>query len=157
TGVQGPSSTFALLRAFAVVLAVALLTAGTARAVVHLHDLSGISHIAGIWVTLAQYANGGVLYPPLEADGVYAGTRYMPLLFGLVAGLARVAGDYLAAVKLSALLLVGLLLAGVFVAGRRITGRASSGLVLAGLVLAFPEGVGALLSPHSDALAAALT
>src|SRR5207248_1605062 len=51
---------------------------------------------------------------------------------------------------------VGLLEVGTFLAARRLTGRNLDALALAGLVLAFPEGLGALLAPHADALAAAL-
>ena len=44
----------------------------------------------------------GVLYPPLESDGCYAGTRYSPLFFILIAGLAWVTPSYLVAAKLAA-------------------------------------------------------
>src|SRR5262249_35463854 len=60
-----------------------------------LTDLYGVSHITGIWMALAQCLNAGPFYPPLEDDGHYAGTRYMPLLFVWVAGLGRITGDYL--------------------------------------------------------------
>ncbi len=146
-----------LIRVLSLLCAVVLLVSAAVRAVVHLRDLSGIQHIAGIWMALAQYGNAGVLYPPLEADGFYAGTRYMPLCFGLIAGLVRIVGDYVVAAKLMALASMVLLLAGVFVAVRRLTGRALDALLLTGLVLASPEARTALLSPHADALAAALT
>jgi hypothetical protein len=145
----------AILRALPVVCAIVLVVAALARAILHLRDLNGIQHIAGIWMALAQYGNAGVLYPSLEADGVYAGTRYMPLCFGLIAALVRIVGDYVLAAKLMALLSMTALLGGVFVAVRRITGRAVDAVVLTALVLASAEGRAALESPHADALAAA--
>jgi hypothetical protein len=145
----------AILRALPVVCAIVLGIAALARAVLHLRDLHGIQHIAGIWMALAQYGNAGVLYPPLEADGVYAGTRYMPLCFGLIAGLVRIVGDYVLAAKLMALVSMAALLGGVFVAVRRVTGRATDAVILTALVLASAEGRAALESPHADALAAA--
>jgi hypothetical protein len=137
--------------------ALLILLAALPRALLHLNDLTGIQHIAGIWMSLAWYSNAGVLYPPLEADGVYAGTRYMPVCFWLLAGLVKITGDYLVAAKLMALGSMVVLLAGVFLAVRRITGRFLPAVILTGLVLAAPEGMTALLSPHADALAVALT
>jgi hypothetical protein len=133
-------------------LALALLHAGR-----HLGDLSRIRHLAGIWMGLAWYLDAGVFYPPLESDGCYAGTRYMPLLFALIAGLARITGSYLVAAKLVALGSTLLLIAGLVLVLRRITGRWQPGLVGAGLLLAFPEGFQALCSPHADALPVAFT
>lgn len=146
----------AILRVLSLVCATLLLVAALARAVVHLRDLSGIQHIAGIWMALAQYAGAGIWYPPLECDGVYAGTRYMPLCFGLIAVVVKLVGDYVLAAKLMALASMTALLFGVFVAVRRITGRTLDALILTALVLASPEGRTALLSPHADALAASL-
>jgi hypothetical protein len=134
----------------------ALLGCGLVGALLHLRDLSGIQHLAGIWMALAAYLDQGVFYPPLEADGFYAGTRYMPLLFGLIAALARLTGSYLVAAKLAALFSTLLLLGGVFAAARRFTGRPLDAFAFAALLLAFPEGSSALLSPHADALPVAL-
>src|SRR6516162_1618811 len=125
-------------RVLLVTVAACLLAGAAAQALWYLNDLSGVGHIAGIWMTLARALDGGTLYPPLEADGCYAGTRYMPVLFGLITGLARLTGDYLVSAKLAALLSFGLLLAGVFVASRRITGRTTAALVLTALVPALP-------------------
>jgi hypothetical protein len=140
------------LRELAGLAGLAVLVFYLARALLHLRDLSGIHHLAGVWMALASYYNQGIFYPPLEADGFYAGTRYMPLLFVLIAGLSRVVGDYLVAAKLAALLSTTLLLSGVFVAVRRATGRLADAFAMTALVLAFPEGTSALLSPHADAL-----
>jgi len=145
------------LRIVAALVAAAILAIGVSRAVLHLHDLSGMRHIAGDWMALAQSLNRGVLYPPLEEDGYYAGTRYMPLFFCLIAGVEREAGDYLLATKLVTLVSVLALVSSVFAVVRRVTGRWLEALTLSGLVLAFPEGLMALLAPHADALAVALS
>jgi hypothetical protein len=150
-------SAAALLRVLGAALAAVVVCDAFAQALLHLRDLSQINHIAGIWMTLARSLRDGVLYPPLEQDGYYAGTRYMPLYFTLVAAVAKVGGDYLLAVKLTSLLSMLGLLAAVFVAARRVTGRALDAFILSGLVLVFPEGRRALLSPHADALAVALS
>src|SRR4051794_25949597 len=103
-----------VLLAVLAVLAVALVVASLGEAILHLRDLTGVQHLVGIWMGQAWYLDQGVFYPPLEADGCYAGTRYMPVLFVLIAALARLTGGYLLAAKLSAVLSVALLLAGVF-------------------------------------------
>jgi hypothetical protein len=145
------------LRVFTASVAVVLLSAAGARAVWHLNDLSGMRHIAGDWMALAQSLNRGVLYPPLEEDGYYAGTRYMPLLFCLIAGVQRLVGDYLLATKLVTLIVVIALAAATCAVVRRITGRWLEAIALGALIVAFPEGLMALLSPHADALAVALS
>jgi hypothetical protein len=144
------------LRELAALAGLVLLITSLTQAVLHLRDLSGIQHISGVWMALAAYLNEGVFYPPLEADGFYAGTRYMPLLFLSIAGLARLGCGYLVSAKLAALLSAGLLLGGLFAAVRRRTGRWTDALALTGLLLAFPEGRMPLLSPHADALPVAL-
>ncbi len=132
-----------------------LLGAALAVALFHLRDLSRIQHIAGVWIGLAAALEQGTFYPPLEDHGFYGGTRYMPVVFALLAGLGRVGGDWLVAAKLTALLTTLALLAGLFVAAQRQAGT-GQGLFFAVLLLALPEGLNALLTPHADALAAAL-
>jgi hypothetical protein len=145
------------VRLLAGVAGAVLLVCCLGLALGHLRDLSHVYHLAGIWLTLADSLRHGVLYPPVEDHGFYAGTRYMPLFFVLIAALERLAGSYLVAAKLAALLSMGLLLAGLFVAVRRITGRLLDAIGLTAMLLAFPEGLSALLSPHADALSVALT
>jgi hypothetical protein len=139
------------------VAAVGVLADGVLLAGFHLRDLYAAHHIPGIWMALAWYANHGVFYPPLEEAGYYGGTRYMPLFFLLVAGLARLTASYLVAAKLASAAGVALLVAGVAAAGRRLTGRFAAAVVLGALVLAVPQGLQAVLLPHVDALAAALS
>ncbi|MBO0696856.1 MAG: hypothetical protein J2P46_00540 [Zavarzinella sp.] len=145
------------LRVLGTGLAVAVLAAALGQAVAHLHDLSQVNHVVGEWIALAQALSDGVFYPPLEQGGHYGGTRYVPVFFVLISGLAKVTPDYLVAAKLASLLSVGGLLTVVFVACRRVTGHSADGLLAAGAALAFPEVWRALQSPHADALAAALS
>jgi hypothetical protein len=139
------------------VLALLILLSAVLLTAVHLGNLYAAHHVPGIWMVLAQYLNHGVFYPPLQDDGFYAGTRYTPLFFTLVAGLARLTPDYLLAAKLAALGSVALLAAGLLVSVRWITGRWVDAIGLAGLLLAFPQGLNAAIMPHADALAAGLS
>jgi hypothetical protein len=138
--------------------AAVLFASSAAQAFLHLRDVSDLGHlqhITGVWMALAQYGNAGVLYPPLQADGWYAGTRYMPLCVGVIAVLEPLTADYLLAAKLMSLGSMAVLLTGVFIAVRRTTGRTLDAVVFTGLLLALPEATLALLIPHADALAAA--
>jgi hypothetical protein len=146
-----------ILRVLGTVFAVAVCADALAQALPHLRDLSQVNHITGVWLTLAQALRDGVLYPPLEQDGHYAGTRYMPLFFALIALLAKIGGDFLLAAKLTSLLSMAGLLAVVFVAVRRACGNAVDAFILTSVVLVFPEGRRVLLWPHVDALAVALS
>jgi hypothetical protein len=146
-----------ILRVLGTVFAVAVCADALAQSLLHLRDLSQVNHITGVWLTLAQALRDGVLYPPLEQDGHYAGTRYMPLFFALVALLAKLTGDFLLAAKLTSLLSMAGLLTAVFVAVRRAAGHALDAFILTSAILAFPEGRRVLLWPHVDALAVALS
>ena len=97
SGMVSPRLPAACLVALAVIVASA-----AALALVHVADLYEMDHVSGVWLGLAQYFNEGVFYPPLEAQGHYAGTRYMPLQFCLHALLARLTGEYLISGKLLA-------------------------------------------------------
>ena len=77
----------------------------------------------GLLVDAGRRLNRGDFYPPLEADGHYAGTRHMPLFFCLVAGAERLLGDYLLAAKLVALAAMLALVAAAVAVVRRLTGR----------------------------------
>jgi hypothetical protein len=146
-----------LLPGLAAVAAAILLLSAAVLAAIHLDDLYAAHQAPGIWLALARSANEGILYPPLQDDGFYAGTRYTPLFFLLVAGLDRMTGNGLLAVKLAAILSVSLLGAAVLVMSRRLTGRWLDAVGLTGVLLALPQGLNALLMPHADALAAALS
>jgi hypothetical protein len=62
-------------------------------------------------MALAEYANRGVLYPPLYHSGHYGGTRYMPLQIVLNAGSARITGEYLMSGKAAAYVVAAILVA----------------------------------------------
>ena len=136
---------------------VGLLLAGDALllGLVHLNDLYAVHHVSGIWMALARSLNSGMFYPPLQDAGFYGGTRYTPLFFSLIAGLAWVTPNYLVAAKLAALLSMVVLVSGVAAAIRQMTGRWQE-VPLAALLLAIPQGLGAIVLPHADALAAGL-
>lgn len=51
-------------------------------------------------MALAQYANDGILYPPLFDGESFGGTRQMPLQILGLAGFARITGEYLVSGKL---------------------------------------------------------
>ena len=130
------------LRLGAAVLAALLLAAGALRALLHLNDLAGsMTHVSGIWMALAQYLNDGIFYPPLHADGYYAGTRYMPVFFSLIAGIEHLTGNYLVAAKVVTMLAMAGLVTATVVAVWRTTRRPLDAVALGGLVLAFPEGL----------------
>lgn len=69
----------------------------------HLQDRHGISHVHGAWLALAERAAHGDWYPPPFDGQSYAGTRFMPLGIGILAGFLRAVGDPLLASKLAAL------------------------------------------------------
>jgi hypothetical protein len=50
-------------------------------AIVHADDRYLVNHVSGAWMALAQYANDGLLYPPLyEGESFGSGTQKRPLL-----------------------------------------------------------------------------
>jgi len=146
----------AILRLSLCVLALLLAGDALLLSLFHLNDLYAVQHVSGIWMALARSLNTGTFYPPLQDGDYYGGTRYMPLFFSLIAGLARVTPDYLVAAKLAALLSMVVLVSGVAVAIRQMSGRWNE-VPLAALLLAIPQGVAAIVMPHADALAAGLS
>ena len=75
------------------------LAAWAILAIVHADDRYLVNHVSGAWMALAQYANDGLLYPPLYDGESFGGTRQMPLQILAHAGLARVSGEYLVSGK----------------------------------------------------------
>lgn len=122
----------------------------------HVNDLYAAHQGPGIWMALARYLNTGTFYPPLQDGDFYGGTRYVPLFFSLIAGLAHLTPDYLVAAKLAALLSMVVLVSGVATAIRQLSSRWTE-VPLAALVLAIPQGIAAVLLPQADALAAGLS
>lgn len=150
-----PTASRVLLAADAL-LAAAALAAFALVAVVHLADNYHVDHVAGAWMGLAAYANDGTLYPPLHADGVFGGTRYMPLGIALNSAAAALSGEYLVSGKVVALLTVGALLVGVYLLARRLECERPLALAVVGAVIATFTALFAGTSIYGDALAVAL-
>lgn len=125
-------------------------------AAAHVDDAYEVDHVAGSWMALAKYLDAGKLYPPLEQDGRYGGTRYMPVQVVLHGGLAKVTGEYLVSGKLLVYGLFAILLAVLVVVLRRRGCPAPLALGLAGGVLASPAGLYDATAIRGDALPAAL-
>ena len=136
--------------------ALAALAAVALVALVHLTDNYHLDHVAGAWMGLAAYANDGTLYPPLYADGVFGGTRYMPLGIGLNAAGAAISGEHIVSGKLIALLTVAALLATVYVHARRQNCERAVALGTVGAVIATFTALFAATSIYGDALALTL-
>jgi len=105
----------------------AMLGIALALAVRHLTDMWRAQHLTGVWLGLAQAWLDGNAYPPLHDNGYYGGTRYMPVLVALIAGLSRLTGDLLIGAKLSALITTGALVAGVMTESRQRSGSQGVG------------------------------
>lgn len=150
TDVEGPGNRV-------VVAAAALLFSTFFFALLNVNSLVGVHHITGIWMALAQYASDGMLYPPLEAQGHYAGTRYSPLFFLLIAGVRPFVGDYLLSAK-SLAMGTGILLAATVAGAVWRQGRNLRWCVaIAGVLLGFQAAFTPWISPHADALAVVLS
>ncbi|HEV2786131.1 MAG TPA: hypothetical protein VGV67_07080 [Solirubrobacteraceae bacterium] len=137
-------------------LGLAALAALALVALVHVADNYHVDHVAGAWMALAAYANDGTLYPPVYDDGVFGGTRYMPLGIVLNALAAQVSGEYVVSGKLLALLTVAALLAIVYVVARRLACERAMALGAVGAVIATFTALFAATSVYGDAPAVAL-
>jgi len=135
---------------------VAALAAFALVALVHIADNYHVDHVAGAWMALAAYADDGTLYPPLHDDGVFGGTRYMPLGIVLNAGAAAVSGEYLVSGKLLALVTVSALLALVYVLARRLGCERGISVGVVGAVIATFPALFAATTVYGDALAVTL-
>lgn len=69
-------------------------------ATVHINDPYHVGHVSGAWLALANYANEGMLYPPLFDGEAFGGTRYMPLQILAYAGALHVVESDVLAAKL---------------------------------------------------------
>ena len=106
----------------------------------HLQDRYGVLHVQGAWMGLAQYANEGIVYPPLFDGEQYGGTRWMPLPILLNATAARITGEYLVSGKLVGLVLTAVLLVLVFFTLRRLEAPRALSAALAGTIIATDPG-----------------
>jgi hypothetical protein len=100
----------AILQLILVGVAVVAIGGWLVLGLAHLGDRYRVGHVQGAWMGLAQYANDGVLYPPLADGERYAGTRYLPLPILVHDAAARVTGEYLISGKATAIVLFGAVL-----------------------------------------------
>jgi hypothetical protein len=129
-----------LVKAALVAVTVAALAAWLFLAVSHLQDRYGVLHVQGAWMGLAEYANEGIVYPPLFDGERYGGTRWMPIPIMLNATAARITGEYLVSGKLVGLVLTSGLLGLVFVTLRRLEAPKVLAAALTGTIVATDPG-----------------
>jgi hypothetical protein len=145
------------------ILNIALVTIGAAGiagwlvlGLVHISDRYRVGHVQGHWMALAQYANAGMLYPPLS-DGVrFGGTRHMPLPILVNAAAGRLTGEYLVSGKAIAIVLFAALLILVFGVLRQMACSWPPAVALAGLLPATNTGVLVGSTPGGDVLSVML-
>jgi hypothetical protein len=89
-------------------------------AIAHINDRAFIAWDDGARMGLAQYARRGILYPPLFENGVYGGTRFMPIPIMIHAGLSWITGEFLASGKLMTYLSFAAVVGVTFLAMRQV-------------------------------------
>jgi hypothetical protein len=119
-----------LLRRFALLVILVVLAGWTSTTVAQLERTASLDETSGVWAGLAQYANGGTLYPALEAEGTYGGTRYMPIPIVMHAAASRLSGEYFVSGKALCALYLILAIAAAWLLGTRL-GATSGALALA--------------------------
>ena len=137
-------------------LAGAILIGWLALVLLHVSDDYRVTHNQGVWLTVADAARHGQLYPPIFDGEHYAGTRYMPgpiLLNGFASGLFD---DPLVGVKLLAAVLMATLLAIVILVLRRSSCPWPVAVALAATIVATDTGLQAGTSIGGDLLPAVL-
>ena len=121
-------------------------------AVAHVDDRFQLDHVSGARMALARYFDEGTLYPELYEDGLYGGTRYMPVPIVLHGFLAELTGEYLLSGKLLSYAGMIGLLAAMFVLLRRQGCPVPIALALPALVLTTQTGLAAGMDIRGDAL-----
>jgi hypothetical protein len=107
----------------------------------HVDDRYGVLHVQGAWMALAQYADEGVLYPPLYDGERYGGTRWMPLPIVINAGAAKLTGEYLVSGKVVGIVSTAVLLVLVFLVLRRSCVRLPIAAALTATIVATKPGL----------------
>jgi len=123
-----------------------------ALALAHARDRYQVYAVSGVHLGLAAHANHGTLYPPLSDGERYAGTRYMPLAFLPLAGMARLTGDYVFGGKCQTYALALILCGQLFVILRRRGAEPVIAGALACLVLVSSSGYLACMTIRGDLL-----
>jgi hypothetical protein len=124
--------------------------------VAHIGDRYESGWVQGTRMALAQYANEGIVFPPLYDGTTYGGTRFMPLPVLLHAGTARLTGEYLMSGKLLSLVTTLAMLGLVFLLLRRMGCPTEIGVGLTAAVAGTMTGFHAMLSIQGDSLPVAL-
>lgn len=124
--------------------------------VAHIDDRYGVLHVQGAWMTLARYADEGVLYPPLYDGERYGGTRWMPLPIVVNAGAAKLTGEYLVSGKLVGMVATAVLLVLVFLQLRGSSVRIPVAAALTGTIVATEPGLFAGTTIGGDVIPVAL-
>jgi hypothetical protein len=124
--------------------------------IAHIDDRYRVLHVQGAWMTLARYAEEGVLYPPLYDGERYGGTRWMPVPIAVNAGAAKVTGEYLVSGKLVGMVATAVLLLLVFVQLRRSSVRVPVAAALTGTIVTTEPGLSAGTTIGGDVLPVAL-
>ena len=126
----------------ALLLVAALAIAGWLfLSVAHARDRYHVLHVQGAWMTLAQYGDEGILYPPLYDGERYGGTRWMPIPILLNAGAAKLTGEYLLSGKIVGLVSTAVLLGLVFSQLRRLSAPFPAAAALTALIVATEPGL----------------
>jgi hypothetical protein len=122
----------------------------------HLTDRYHLNFATGVYAALAARLDNGLLYPALYDGAHYGGTRYMPLFFGLHAGLAHFTGEYILSGKLIALALSVVLCIQLYRIVRGFGCGRGVSLALASLGLVTQSGYLVATSIRADLLAVVL-
>jgi hypothetical protein len=144
-----------LLTKAVVVLSGLILLSWALIAIAHVNDRYRVDHEAGAWMALARSVAEGTLYPPLVEDGVYGGTRWMPLQIVATGGFAWVTGEELVSGKLFAYGVFAVLLALVFLGLRQQRCPLPLAVGLSSVLLVTGSGLLAATSIYGDALSVA--
>lgn len=144
------------VRALLIILSVAVFVFSALIAIDHIDDRFQVDWSGGARLGLAEWAERGVVYPPLFDGEHYGGTRYMPIPFVLHGALADLSGHILASGKALNLLYMSLLLALTFLILRRMGAPTFVSLALVATILSTKVGIQQLAGIREDALAAFL-
>ena len=140
------------LSALSSVLALSLISATLFHSLLHLRDSSSMTFADGIWVGLAFWANQGVLYPPIYDGQHFAGTRYMAIPILAHAGMARMTGQWIAAVNINYLVWTSALLTILFLSLLRLRCSPAIALTLCACVLISVPGRLVTFTARNDSL-----
>jgi len=150
--VPGSGGLAHVLSLLGLVLALLMLSGSLFHSLLHLRDSSSMTHVDGVWVGLAFWANQGFLYPPVYDGQHFAGTRYMAIPVLAHAAMARMTGDYITAGKINNLIWFTALLTVLFFSLLRLDCSSAIALTLCSCLLLTVPGRLAAFSARNDSL-----